>query len=146
MRGGVTLALVGPRGWDDASIVAKAQASGAQLLGRVSDDELRALYAGATAFAYPSLYEGFGLPPARGDGRRCAVLTSSVSSLPEVVGDAALLVDPRDTAAIAQGLEQLLTDDALRERLRAAGRARAAEFSWARTARETLAELQQIAR
>ncbi len=140
------LALVGPRGWDDETIVGKAEAAGARLLGRVSDDELRALYAGAAAFAYPSLYEGFGLPVLEAMAAGAPVLTSNVSSLPEVAGDAALLVDPLDTAAITAGLEQLLTDDALAARLRADGPVRAAEFSWGRTARETLADLRRIAR
>lgn len=135
------LALVGPRGWDDDSIVAKAEAAHAKLLGRVSDDELRALYAGASAFAYPSLYEGFGLPPLEAMAAGAPVLTSNVSSLPEVVGDAGLTVDPYDVQAIADGVRTLLTDTALAERLRAAGRERAAGFSWDRTARETLEDL-----
>lgn len=135
------LALVGPRGWDDEAIVAKAQAAGARLLGRVSDAELRALYAGAAAFAYPSLYEGFGLPPLEAMAAGAPVLTSNRSSLPEVVGDAAVLVDPTSTDAIADGLRTLLTDRALAGRLRDAGRARAAQFSWDRTAAETLAAL-----
>lgn len=145
LRKRLSLALVGPRGWEDEAILAKAEAAGARLLGRVSDDELRALYAGASAFAYPSLYEGFGLPPLEAMTAGTPVLTSNISSLPEVVGDAALLVDPLSVEAIADGLTQLLTDEALCTRLRAAGPARAAEFSWARTARETLAALQGIA-
>jgi glycosyltransferase involved in cell wall biosynthesis len=145
LREGRTLALVGPRGWDDAPILAAARAAGAQLLGSVSDAELRALYAGADAFVYPSLYEGFGLPVLEAMAAGAPVLTSNVSSLPEVAGDAALLVDPRDEAAIASGLERLLVDVALAERLRSAGRVRAAEFSWARTARETITLLRDIA-
>ena len=144
LRASHELALVGPRGWDDDRIVAKAEAGGARLLGRVDDDELRALYAGAAAFAYPSLYEGFGLPVLEAMMAGAPVLTSSVSSLPEVAGDAAVLVDPLSTRAIAGGIEQLLTDPELAARLRAAGPPRAAEFSWARTARETLAELTRI--
>ena len=96
------LALVGPVGWDAAPILAAARDNGAQLLGRVSEDELRALYAGASAFAYPSLYEGFGLPILEAMAAGAPVLTSDVSSLPEVAGDAALLVDPHDAAAIAR--------------------------------------------
>lgn len=139
------LALVGPRGWDDEAIVAKARAAGAQVLGRVTDDELRALYAGATAFAYPSLYEGFGLPPLEAMAAGAPVLTSNVSSLPEVVGDAALLVDPEDVGAIARGLAELMSDRDLADRLRTAGRARAQSFTWERTARETLRQMRQIA-
>jgi glycosyltransferase involved in cell wall biosynthesis len=145
-RGDRVLALVGPRGWDDAPILASARAAGAQLLGRVSDEELRALYAGAEAFAYPSLYEGFGLPVLEAMAAGTPVVTSNVSSLPEVAGDAALLVDPTDAAAIAAALESVLTDRAQADELRERGRARAAAFSWERTARETLGLLRTIAR
>ena len=144
-RAGHALALVGPRGWDDAPILQAARDAGAVLVGQVSDEELHALYAGATVFAYPSLYEGFGLPPLEAMAAGAPVLTSDVSSLPEVVGDAALRVDPTDTDAIASGLRALLADDPLRERLRTAGRERAQAFSWERTARETLALLRAIA-
>lgn len=145
LRAAHELALVGPRGWDDAEIVAKAQAAGARLLGKVSDEELRALYAGAAVFAYPSLYEGFGLPVLEAMAAGAPVITSNVSSLPEVAGDAALLIDPRSTQALAGALEQVLSDPALAARLRAAAGPRAAQFSWERTARETLAVLQAIA-
>lgn len=145
-RAGHVLALVGPIGWDAGPIVTAAREHGARLLGRVSEDELRALYAGATAFAYPSLYEGFGLPVLEAMAAGAPVLTSSVSSLPEVAGDAAVLVDPHDPTAIADGLHRLLSDPALAADLRTRGRARAAEFSWARTAEETLALLRSIAR
>jgi len=138
LREGYDLALVGPRGWDDDAIVAKAAAAKAKLLGRVDDSELRALYAGASAFAYPSLYEGFGLPPLEAMAAGAPVLTSNISSLPEVVGDAALTVDPYDVAAIRDGLAALLSDPTLAADLRRRGRLRAAGFDWARTARETL--------
>ncbi len=144
-RAGHVLALVGPIGWDAAPILAAARDNGAQLLGRVSEDELRALYAGASAFAYPSLYEGFGLPILEAMAAGAPVVTSNVSSLPEVAGDAALLVDPHDPAAIGAALTRLLGDPALTDDLRGRGRARAAAFSWERTARETLALLRSIA-
>lgn len=144
IRSSYELALVGPRGWDDESIVAKAEKAGARLLGRVDEDELRALYAGAAAFAYPSLYEGFGLPPLEAMAAGAPVLTSNVSSLPEVVGDAALTVDPRDVDAIRDGLTALLDDRGLADRLRAAGRERASSFTWERTASETLDALLDI--
>lgn len=145
VRGGHDLVLVGPRGWDDELIVRKAEAAGARLLGRVSDEELHRLYAGAAAFAYPSLYEGFGLPPLEAMAAGAPVLTSNVSSLPEVTGDAALLVDPLDPAAIADGLRRLLTDSALTDQLRAAGPPRAAGFTWSGYAAQTLEDLRRIA-
>ncbi|QEC46252.1 glycosyltransferase family 4 protein [Baekduia soli] len=141
VRGGHLLALVGPRGWDDAPILGAAREAGARLLGRVGEDELRALYAGCAGFAYPSLYEGFGLPVLEAMAAGAPVITSTASSLPEVAGDAALLVDPGDTDAIGAAITRLLTEPGLADDLRARGRARAAQFSWERTARETLALL-----
>jgi len=107
------------------------------LTGYVSDDEKRALLAGATALAYPSRYEGFGFPVLEGFSAGVPVLTSSAASLPEVAGDAALLVDPNDVDAIAEGLVRLFGDPDLRERLVAAGRERLATFSWERSAGAT---------
>jgi glycosyltransferase involved in cell wall biosynthesis len=107
------------------------------LAGYVSDVEKVALLGGATALAYPSLYEGFGFPILEAMAARVPVLTSSVSSLPEVAGEAAVLVDPNDEAAIANGLRSLLDDADLREHLRAAGLARAATFTWEAAARNT---------
>jgi glycosyltransferase involved in cell wall biosynthesis len=146
VRTGHQLALVGPRGWDDEPILQAAAESGAKLLGRVDDVDLASLYAGCAAFAYPSLYEGFGLPVLEAMGAGAPVITSNVSSLPEVAGDAALLIDPRDTGQIAAALERVLTDKALAADLRARGRERFGRFSWERTARETRALLYEIAR
>jgi alpha-1,3-rhamnosyl/mannosyltransferase len=145
VRGDRLLALVGPRGWDAAPILTAARDAGARLLGRVSEDELRALYAGADAFAYPSRYEGFGLPVLEAMAAGAPVLTSKVSSLPEVAGDAALLVDPEDTGAIGAALVRILDEPGLAGELRARGRAQAARFSWERTARETLAAVRAAA-
>jgi glycosyltransferase involved in cell wall biosynthesis len=105
--------------------------------GYVSEGDKVALLSGAEALVYPSRYEGFGLPVLEAMACATPVLTSNVSALPETAGDAALLVDPRDTEAIAAGMTRLLTDGALRERLRVAGVARAARFSWDETARLT---------
>ena len=107
------------------------------LTGYVSDDEKRALLAGATVLAYPSRYEGFGFPVLEGFSAGVPVLTSSVASLPEVAGDSALLVDPNDVDAIADGLARLFGDAGLRERLVGAGRERLATFSWPRAAGAT---------
>jgi glycosyltransferase involved in cell wall biosynthesis len=92
---------------------------------------LAAFYRLARAFAFPSLYEGFGLPPLEAMACGTPVVTSNVSSLPEVAGGAALLVEPRDIDSIADGLRRVLTDDDLRRELVAKGRARARQFSWA---------------
>jgi glycosyltransferase involved in cell wall biosynthesis len=142
IRGDAVLALVGPRGWDDDATLASARAAGSvRLLGHVPDDDLPALYAGSACFAYPSLYEGFGLPVLEAMAAGSPVVTSSISSLPEVAGDAALLVDPRDEPAITRALERLLADPVLAQELCARGRARAAMFSWERFATETLRRL-----
>jgi glycosyltransferase involved in cell wall biosynthesis len=92
----------------------------------------------ARAFVFPSLYEGFGLPPLEAMANETPVVTSNISSLPEVTGGAALLVDPTDVDAIADGIRRAVTDEALRQDLIARGRARAREFSWARAAASTL--------
>ena len=106
-----------------------------RFFGFVPDRMLAVLYRLADAFVFPSLYEGFGLPPLEAMASGTPVVTSNVSSLPEVVGDAALLVDPYDTGAIADALERLLSDEALRRDLIARGHARASEFSWERSVR-----------
>lgn len=105
--------------------------------GYVGDQEKVALLSGATLLAYPSLYEGFGFPVLEGFAAGVPVLTSTTSSLPEVAGEAAVLVDPRDTDAIAEGLAQLFDDADLRGMLSAAGLTRASKFTWERTARLT---------
>ena len=145
VRGEHVLALVGPRGWEDEPILAAAHAAGAVLLGHTSDDDLHRLYANATAFAYPSLAEGFGLPVLEAMAAGAPVLTSDRSSLPEVAGDAALLVDPTDEAAIARALGELLGDEGLRTRLREAGAAQASRFSRRATAQATFDLLAAIA-
>lgn len=104
------------------------------LTGYVGEEELLLLYRNATALIYPSLAEGFGLPVLEALACATPTITSSVSCLPAVAGDAALLVDPTDTNAIADAMWRIASDGALRERLRVAGPIRAAQFSWQRTA------------
>lgn len=108
------------------------------LAGAVDDATLRALYSGAECFAYPSLFEGFGLPVLEALACGTPVVTSSTSSLPEVAGEAGLLVDPRDPAAIGAAIEHLSTDAALRARLKERAIPQARKFSWEKAARETL--------
>jgi glycosyltransferase involved in cell wall biosynthesis len=110
-----------------------------RLLGYVSPADLPALYSGAAAVVYPSLYEGFGLPVLEAMACGAPVLASATSCFPEVAGDAALLVDPLDAEAMSAGIWSLLSDMPLRSTLVQRGRARAATFSWERAARETLA-------
>ena len=107
--------------------------------GYVPESDLPALYNGARVFVYPSLYEGFGLPVLEAMACGTPVVTANASSTAEVVGDAALVVDPHDEAELAGALLAAANDSALRATLRSRGLARASEFSWARTARETLA-------
>jgi len=108
----------------------------------VADDDLPALYAGATLFVYPSLYEGFGLPIAEAMACGAPVVSSNASSLPEVAGDAALYFDPRDVDAMANAMHRALSDAALRDELRARGLAQARKFSWEKAARELLQYLE----
>jgi glycosyltransferase involved in cell wall biosynthesis len=108
------------------------------LTGHVEDGELAPLYSGAAAFVYPSLYEGFGLAPLEAMQCGTPVITSNTSSLPEVVGGAAMMVDPEDDDALCAAMLAVCRDEALRERMRSAGLAQAARFSWERCTRQTL--------
>jgi glycosyltransferase involved in cell wall biosynthesis len=142
------LVLVGGKGWGYQEIFAQVERLGlAQDVlfpGFVPADELPWWYRAADVFAYPSLYEGFGLPVLEAMASGIPVMTSTVSSLPEVAGDAALLVDPCDEEAMAQAIARLLYDRSLREALVARGLHRASAYSWARTALETLAVYQDV--
>jgi glycosyltransferase involved in cell wall biosynthesis len=106
-----------------------------RFFGFVPDKTLAVLYRLAGVFVFPSLYEGFGLPPLEAMASGTPVITSNVSSLPEVVGDAALLIDPYDSASIAAAMRRVLTEPALREELRGRGLQRVKEFSWERSVR-----------
>ena len=109
-----------------------------RFLGFVPFETLRAFYSSAAAFVFPSRYEGFGLPPVEAMACGAPVVASNVSSLPEVLGDAAILVNPENVFDIARGVKEALLDDSLREKLIGKGRAQAARFSWERTARDVL--------
>jgi glycosyltransferase involved in cell wall biosynthesis len=138
--GHYTLIHTGPRGWNDEPILERARREGGRvrLLGLVSDEDLAALYRLCDVFCYPSLYEGFGLPVLEAMQAGAAVITSCVSSLPEVGGDAVLYVDPWKTGEIQGALENLLRSREEREGLGSRARRRGAEFSWERTATEIL--------
>lgn len=114
------------------------RADGVRCLGYTTDEDLPALYTGADALVYPSLYEGFGLPPLEAMACGTPVITSSVSSLPEVVGDAAVLIDPTNVEEIADAMVRVVTDGELAHNLRARGLERAKMFSWEETAIRTL--------
>jgi glycosyltransferase involved in cell wall biosynthesis len=113
--------------------------------GYVADEQLPALYSGALAVVYPSLYEGFGLPPLEAMACGVPVVTSMNTSLPEVVGEAAVLVDPESFESIKDGILRVVGSQELRDDLRQKGRARAAGFTWEHTARQTLELLLQQA-
>lgn len=112
--------------------------------GWVAEEDKPALLSGATAFVFPSLYEGFGLPPLEAMACGAPVIASNSSSLPEVVGEGGILVEPTDVEALAEAMEALLADDALRADLRQRALAQAARFSWRQTALETLAVYRKV--
>ncbi len=143
------LAIAGGSGWKNSSVHEAVERHGLQdrvrLLGFVTDDELLALYNRCALFCYPSLYEGFGLPVIEAMSCGAPVITSRVSSLPEVGGDAVRYVDdPHDSAALADQLGEVLESRDLQARLRRDGLAQAARFSWDKAARETLAILERV--
>jgi len=136
------LAIVGKRAWKHDPIIESARQSrwvqDILLTDYVPEDELPVLYSGADLFVYPSIYEGFGLPPLEAMACGAPVITSDRSSLPEVVGDAAIKVNPFDVEAIAASMASVILEPAIATRLREAGMARAKRFSWETCARETV--------
>ncbi|MCL4504766.1 MAG: glycosyltransferase family 4 protein [Chloroflexi bacterium] len=143
------LVLAGGTGWGDNPFAGALQQAGVldrvHITGYVPDDLLPSLYAAAECFVYPSLYEGFGLPVLEAMACGAPVITSNTSSLPEVAGDAAILVDPTDSAQLAMKLRELTGDANMRSRLSKLGPAQAAGFTWERTARETYEVYRSIA-
>jgi len=148
LRKDVHLVVAGGAGWLSEDLQPTVQRLGVteqvHFVGYVPEEDLPALYSLATVFAYPSLYEGFGFPVLEAMQCGVPVLTSNVSALPEVSGDAALFVSPTEVDDIAVGMARLLDDADLRTELRTQGYARAGAFSWERCARETLAVYRRV--
>lgn len=131
------LVIVGKFGWGETT----KPVNGIKLLGFVPDEDLAGLYSHAAVFAYPSLYEGFGLPVVEALNCACPVVTSNCSSLPEVGGEAAVYVDPKSVTGITQGIKLALAQS---PKLRRLGPIQAKQFSWEKTARQTLKIYQEV--
>jgi glycosyltransferase involved in cell wall biosynthesis len=140
------LMIAGPRGWASERTVARLDSgiAGVVRAGYIPERDLPSLFAGASVFVYPSLYEGFGLPPAQAMAAGVPVITSNVSSLPEVVGDAGILIEPKDALALRDAMQRLLTSPSERELLGRRGRERAARFSWKNSAVKSAGFFQRL--
>jgi glycosyltransferase involved in cell wall biosynthesis len=142
------LVIAGAKGWLSEEITQLVSALDIEgqikFLGYVRESDLRVLYSATKLFVYPSLYEGFGLPPLEAMACGAPVITSNTSSLPEVVGDAAILIDPHDSETLCHAMWRVMNDADLRMRMRQRSVERAREFSWQHTAQETLAVYQEI--
>lgn len=142
------LVLAGMKGWHMSALeqqIAPLVAAGEiRRLGYLPREELATVVAGALALIYPSIYEGFGLPPLEAMACGVPVIASGVSSLPEVVGDAGLLIDPHDTEAVAQAMQQLITDPGSRLHLSQKALARSTRFSWGKCVEQTIDVYRQV--
>lgn len=139
LRSAHDLVVAGSAGWDSASTVDRLRsAPGVVYRGYVPEEELPGLTASASAFVYPSLYEGFGFPPVQAMAAGVPAVVSNVSAMPEAAGEAALLVDPRSPADIAAGIARILTSPSLRAELSDKARVQAARFTWERSARASV--------
>jgi glycosyltransferase involved in cell wall biosynthesis len=138
------LVLAGPMGWANQATARQVRA--VRYLGYVPERDIAALTAAATVFAYPSLYEGFGFPVVQAMAAGVPVITSNVSAMPEIAGDAAVLVDPRSLAELRDALNRLLLSPDLRRRMSTQGRARAEQFRWAACASKSWQFFQEISR
>jgi glycosyltransferase involved in cell wall biosynthesis len=145
-RSQVKLVLVGFKGWENERIMSliRKMKSGVFYLGYLPEEDLAKIYNLARLFIYPSLYEGFGLPPLEAMACGCPVVVSNAASLPEVCGEGAIYVNPYEVTGIAQGIDRVLKDEALRIRLAAKGRERASQFSWERAAVEHLKVFEEL--
>lgn len=144
--GDVMLAIAGAKGWKFKEVFEEIEKAGKSVryLGYLSAEDKFALMKNATAFVFPSRYEGFGLPVLEAMQMGVPVITSNVSALPEVVGEAGLLIDSEDEAALTKAMRQALEDENLRIKLGKAGERRAKEFIWMRTAEQTLGVYKEI--
>ncbi len=146
---GLSLVLAGRPGWGHQQLlrrIVQLDLSDRVILpGYISDEDLPALYSGAQLYAFPSLYEGFGFPALEAMACGVPVVCANTSSLPELVGNAALTVAPTDTVALAEAIRRLLTDNALRQQLITRGLERVRSFTWEAAARATLEVLQEAA-
>jgi len=142
------LVVAGMNGWNTEGLMKSAEElirrGELRLLGYVADDLMPKLYAGAAAFAYPSRYEGFGLPALEAMASGIPVITGNLTSLPEVVGNAGIMTDPDDVLGIRESLRQLLEDRVFAEDLGNRGLIRARTFSWRRCAEETFAVYEKV--
>jgi glycosyltransferase involved in cell wall biosynthesis len=140
------LVVAGPEGWQSAETLARLRGptAGVRYLGYVPEADLPGLTAAATVFIYPSLYEGFGFPVAQAMAAGVPVITSNLSSLPEITGGAAALIDPRSLAEMRAALDRLLTSPAARAQLAQAGRIQAQRFRWDECARQSLAVFDKV--
>ena len=132
------LYLVGDKGWENSDIwhLIEALGSWVHYTGYISDSQLVNIYRNASLFVYPSLYEGFGIPPLEAMACGTAVIVSNTSSLPEICGDAAYYIDPLNIASIADGIQHILNNDLLREELIQKGLQHAQSFTWDKSAKE----------
>jgi glycosyltransferase involved in cell wall biosynthesis len=136
------LVWAGLERWGSDDLQVRARAAGAQLIGRVQAAHLPALYRGAQVLVYPSLYEGFGLPPVEAMACGTPVITSNTTSLPEAVGEAAITFDPLSVDQLADAIERVVSDAALQAKLRQGGPVQAARFNWTTTAMQLMQALQ----
>ena len=142
------LVIAGSPGWGDGGALRRLRsgAAGVEYLGYVAENDLPGLTAGATVFVYPSLYEGFGLPVAQAMAAGTPVITSNVSSLPEVGGDSAILVDPQSPTELTSALQRLLLSPELRSQMSVSGKKRAQDYHWDTCARKSWRFFERIAR
>ena len=147
-RTDIPLVLVGWQGWGEKRWLEKIDGQNLSnqifITGHIPDDDLRAVYSGAKALVYPSLYEGFGLPIVEAMACNCPVICSNTASMPEVAGDAALLFDPSKSDELAHAIELMVHDTRMRATVVEKGRHRATAFTWNETARQTLEVFKKV--